>query len=68
MSVQVESSNVATVDWDPSTLILTVEFKDGKRYEWADIIGARAADVVFSGSVGKALHRLGVKGCRVDDA
>ena len=64
--VQVESSNVKAVDWDPASRLLTVEFKDGTIYEWDDIDGARAADIVFSSSVGGAIHRLGVKGRRIE--
>ncbi len=66
MSVQVKSSHVATVDWNEETKILTVEYKDGARYEWIGIGGETAARIVFAPSVGKAMHSLvAIKGRRL---
>ena len=64
--VQVESSNVKAVDWDPRSRLLTVEFKDGTIYEYDDINGELAAQIVFAPSVGKMLHSLGKRGRKVE--
>ena len=67
MILQVESSNVATVDWDyRGDCHLIVEFKNGGRYDYGEVSGDTAARIVFAPSVGKAINGLGVKGRKIE--
>ena len=67
--VQVESSNVATVDWDyRGDCHLIVEFKNGGRYDYGEVSGDTAARIVFAPSVGKAINSSLGKGRKVEAA
>lgn len=59
MSVQVKSSNVATVDWRLDDEHLLITFKDGSQYDYGPTTGDIVARLVFAPSVGRAVLSLG---------
>jgi hypothetical protein len=55
----VESANIQSIGYDPSTQILEVEFKkNGKIYQYEDVEEATYQELMDSPSLGKALHSL----------
>lgn len=54
----VQSSNIAAVDHDPITLKLRVQFRNGSRYEYANVPVAKFDQMIKSDSIGSAFHKL----------
>ena len=52
----VSSSNVASVGYDPNTLTLEVEFKDGSVYQYFDVPETVYQELMRASSVGTFLH------------
>ena len=54
--IAVESSNIAAVGYDETTKKLTVNFKNGSSYIYADVEKEKAQAIVGADSVGKYLN------------
>ena len=52
----VSSSNVASVGYDPNTLTLEVEFKDGSVYQYFDVPETVYQELMRASSVGQFIH------------
>ena len=52
----VSSSNIASVGYDPSTLTLEVEFKNGSVYHYFDVPENMYQELMRASSVGKFMH------------
>lgn len=52
----VSSSNVASVGYDPNTLTLEVEFKDGSVYQYFDVPETVYQELRRASSVGQFMH------------
>ena len=52
----VSSSNVASVGYDPNTLTLEVEFKDGLVYQYFDVPETVYQELMRASSVGQFMH------------
>lgn len=52
----VSSSNVASVGYDPNTLTLEVEFKDGSVYQYFDVPETVYQELMRASSVGQFMH------------
>lgn len=50
------SSNVASVGYDPITLSLEVEFKDGSVYQYFDVPELVFQELMRASSVGQFMH------------
>jgi len=50
--VPVSSSNVASVGYDPNSMILEVEFKNGSIYQYFDVPETEHASLMSAPSVG----------------
>lgn len=52
----VQSSNVASIGYDPAGLVLEVEFKDGNVYRYAGVSPNAYAALMAAKSIGSHLH------------
>lgn len=52
----VDSSNVASVGYDPDTLTLEVEFKNGSVYQYFDVPATVYQELMQASSVGTFMH------------
>ena len=52
----VSSSNVTSVGYDPNTLTLEVEFKDGTVYQYFDVPETVYQELMRASSVGQFMH------------
>lgn len=53
----VESTNVASVGYDPSTMTLEVEFRNGSLYEYFDVPEREFQQLVSASSIGTYLNQ-----------
>lgn len=51
------SSHIAQVDWDGDTDTLTIEFTDGRSYDYMNVPGAVFREFQASGSAGQFFNR-----------
>jgi hypothetical protein len=56
--VQVSSTNVAAIGYDPTTLTLEIEFTNGSIYQYFDVPQSLYDELVSGPSVGKAVNTL----------
>ncbi len=66
----VDSSNLANVGYDRESMVLTVEFKNGRVYEYAKVPVRVYSGLMSAGSKGGYLHKevvLKYKGTEVRD-
>jgi len=52
----VTSTNVIAVGYDPNTLTLEVEFKDGAVYQYFDVPETVYQELMRAGSIGQFMH------------
>jgi hypothetical protein len=52
----VSSSNVASVGYDPNSMTLEVEFKDGSVYQYFDVPETVYQELMRASSVGEFMH------------
>ena len=52
----VSSSNVASVGYDPNSMTLEVEFKDGSIYQYFDVPETVYQELMRASSVGEFIH------------
>jgi hypothetical protein len=52
----VQSSNIAEVGYDPTTMTLEVAFKDGSVYQYFDVPAPLQQEFLSAESLGKFLH------------
>lgn len=60
-SVAVDSSAASDLEYDTKKKILTVKFKNGRTYEYANITPALHDEIIHAPSIGRYLNRLVVK-------
>lgn len=51
--IQVESSNIAAVGYDPETQVLDIEFNTGDRYSYDDVPKSTYDELMRASSVGR---------------
>lgn len=52
----VSSSHVASVGYDPNTMTLEVEFKDGSVYQYFDVPETVYQELMRASSIGQFMH------------
>lgn len=52
----VESSNVVSIGYDPNSMTLEVEFKDGAVYQYFDVPEAIYQELMQASSIGQYMH------------
>lgn len=55
--LEVKSTAVEAVHWDPETLVLTVRYKTGGLYKYFGVSDMDFADLFFNGSIGRAFAK-----------
>lgn len=54
--ITVDSSNIASIGYDPETMTLEVEFTNGNIYQYFDIPPSLQNNLMLADSKGKFLH------------
>jgi hypothetical protein len=57
-SVPVKSSNIGAIDYDPSSKMLTVQFRSGTTWQYADVPPEEHAALMAADSVGSYFARF----------
>ena len=53
---QVDSSNIASIGYDPKSLVMEIEFRNGMIYQYFDVPQHAYEDLVNAASVGSHFH------------
>ena len=55
--IQVESSNIEAVGYDPERHVLTVQFRNGSTYEYEEVPSSKHQDLMAADSKGGFLNK-----------
>lgn len=56
--IPVESSNITHLGYDKDNLVMHIQFKDGRKYEYSGVSHESMADLAQAPSIGRHFHKF----------